>query len=181
VSFPTPTLSSTPILRRALVVGAVFTVALIVVGGVVGYFVDSWTGVTSAVIGAAMAFVFLAITAASILIANRYYASPLFTALFFAIVLGAWLLKFVIFLVVALLLRGQDWVNTPVLFLCLIIGVIGTLVVDMVVVIRSRMPYASDVSLPGSGEVLPNVEKNAAQSENKLNSASDDSSQRPKA
>ena len=178
---PTPTLSSTPILRRALVVGAVFTVVLIIAGGVAGYFVDSWTGVTSAVIGAAMAFVFLAITAASILIANRYYASPLFTALFFAIVLGAWLLKFVIFLAVALVLRGQPWVNPPVLFLCLIIGIVGTLVVDMIVVVRSRMSYASDVSLPGSQPVLPNVEKDAGIGPNSVDSGAEDSSHRPKA
>ncbi|WP_216363433.1 hypothetical protein [Subtercola boreus] len=177
----TPTLSSTPILRRALRVGALFTVGLIVVGGVAGYLVDSWTGVTSAVIGAAMAFVFLAITAASILIANRYYASPLFTALFFAIVLGAWLLKFVIFLVVALLLRGQPWVNPAVLFLCLIVGIIVTLVVDMVVVVRSRLPYASDVVLPGSGRVLPNVEKESPNGHIGAESSPEDSSPSPKA
>ncbi|WP_253202037.1 hypothetical protein [Subtercola sp. PAMC28395] len=142
------TLSSTPILMRALRVAALLTVVLVVVGGVVGYFLDGWVGVVSAVIGAAMAFVFLAITATSILIANRYYASPLFTTLFFAIVLGAWLLKFVLFIIAALLLRNQPWTNNGILFTCLIIGVIGTLVVDVVVVARSRMPYASDAKLP---------------------------------
>ncbi|CAN5367342.1 hypothetical protein BH09ACT6_BH09ACT6_01910 [soil metagenome] len=142
------TLSSTPILMRALRVAGILTVALIVIGGVVGFLLDGWVGVTSAVIGAAMAFVFLAITATSILVANRYYSSPLFTTLFFAIVLGAWLLKFVLFIVAALLLRNQPWTDNGILFTCLIIGVIGTLVVDVVVVARSRMPYASDATLP---------------------------------
>ncbi|GGF25637.1 hypothetical protein [Subtercola lobariae] len=153
-----PTLSSTPVLTKALKFAAVLTVALIIVGGVVGYFVDSWVGVLSAVIGAAMAFVFLGITAGSILIANRSYASPLFTATFFAIVLGSWIIKFVLFIVVALLLRNQPFINKYVLFGFLIIGVILTLVVDVVVVARTRLPYVSDVELPNAQQVLPNVE-----------------------
>ncbi|MEA9985191.1 MULTISPECIES: hypothetical protein [Subtercola] len=175
------TLSSTPILIRALKVAAIVTVALIVVGGVAGYFIDSWVGVTSAVIGSAMAFVFLAITAASILIANRSYASPLFTVMFFSIVLGAWLLKFVLFIVVALLLRDEPWINKVVLFGFLIVGVIGTLVVDVVVVSRTRMPYVSDAGLPKPQQVLPNVEI-AAENQPKLrNSGEEDSSRGPKA
>ena len=35
------------------------------------------------------------------------------------------------------------------LFLSLIAGVIGSLVVDMIVVFRSRVPYVSDSRLPG--------------------------------
>ena len=152
------TLSSTPILARALKIAAILTIALIIVGGVVGYFVDSWVGVLSAVIGAAMAFVFLGITAGSILIANRSYESPLFTATFFAIVLGSWIIKFVLFIVVALLLRDQPFINKFLLFGFLIIGVVMTLVVDVVVVARTRMPYVSDVKLPNAQQVLPNVE-----------------------
>ena len=38
-----------------------------------------------------------------------------------------------------------------VLFLSIVAAVIGSLVVDVVVVARTRMPYASDVRLP-SGE-----------------------------
>ena len=63
--------------------------------------------------------------------------------------LGGWIVKFVLFLVLAVVLRGQPWINPTVLFLSLIAGVIGSLVVDMIVIFRSRMPYASDVTLPG--------------------------------
>jgi hypothetical protein len=96
-----------------------------------------------------MAAVFLSITALSILIANRFIGSDLFVGLFFGIVLGGWIVKFVLFLVLAILLRDQPWINPVVLFLSLIAGVIGSLVVDMIVVFRSRIPYASDVTLPG--------------------------------
>ncbi|MCU1480151.1 MAG: conserved rane protein [Subtercola sp.] len=147
-STPAVTLSSTLVLTRALKLAGILTIALIIVGGVVGYFVDSWTGVLSAVIGAAMAFVFLGITAASILIANRSYSSPLYTVMFFAIVLGSWLVKFVIFIVVALLLRNQPFIDKYLLFGFLIVGVIMTLVIDVVVVARTRLPYVSDATLP---------------------------------
>jgi membrane-bound metal-dependent hydrolase YbcI (DUF457 family) len=65
--------------------------------------------------------------------------------------------KFVLFIVVALLLRDQPWINKLLLFGFLIIGVVLTLVVDVVVVARTRLPYVSDVVLPQ--QVLPNVEK----------------------
>jgi len=91
------------------------------------------------------------VTEPVILVANRFTASPLYTTLFFVIVLGSWMLKFVLFIVIVLLLRGQPWTNGTVLFLSIVAAVIGTLVVDVVVVARTRMSYVSDVKLP-SGE-----------------------------
>ncbi len=139
--------SAVAVLRRALIWGSWFAVALAVVGAGLGFLVAGAVGVLSALIGAAMAAVFLSITAVSILLASRYDVIA-----FFGIVMGAWLLKFVLFLVLALMLRDQPFINATVMFLTLVIGVVGTLVVDMVVVAKSRMPYL-DVSLPtGSGE-----------------------------
>ncbi|WP_111718387.1 hypothetical protein [Homoserinimonas sp. OAct 916] len=135
--------SSTPVLVKALAWGALFAVTLGVVGAVIGAIVVGPVGVWSALIGAAMAAVFLGITVGSILLANRFHV-----AAFFPIVLGAWLLKFILFIVLALVLKDQPWINTMVLFLCLVIGVIGSLVIDVVVVMKTRMPYASDVMLP---------------------------------
>ena len=140
-------MSAVPILRRALIFGGWFALLLAAVGALAGFFAAGASGVVSALIGAAMAGVFLGITAGSILLASRYDVIA-----FFGIVMGAWLLKFVIFLVLALALRDQPWIDARVMFLTLVVGVIGTLVVDMVVVAKSRMPYV-DVPLPtGSGE-----------------------------
>ena len=141
--------TSTPVLRDVLKYGLILAGAIAVVGMLLGGLFAGWIGVTSALIGTAMAAVFLSITALSILIANRFIGSDLFVGLFFGIVLGGWILKFVLFLVLAILLRDQPWINPVVLFLSLIAGVIGSLVVDMIVVFRSRVPYASDVTLPG--------------------------------
>ena len=141
--------SSTPVLRNVLRYGLILAGAIAIVGMLLGGLFAGWIGVTSALIGTAMAAVFLSITALSILIANRFIGSDLFVGLFFGIVLGGWILKFVLFLVLAILLRDQPWINPVVLFLSLIAGVIGSLVVDMIVVFRSRVPYVSDVTLPG--------------------------------
>lgn len=131
--------SSVPVLRRTLAYGFAFAGAIALVGGILGLVVAGPTAAWSAVIGAVMAGVFLGITALSILIAVRYDIVA-----FFAIVLGAWLLKFVAFIVVALSLRDQPWINPTALFLALIAGVISSLVVDVVVVMKTRMPYISD-------------------------------------
>lgn len=138
---PTGVPSSVPVLRRTLAYGFTFAAAIAVVGGVIGLLVAGPTAAWSAVIGAAMAGVFLGITALSILIAVRYDIVA-----FFGIVLGAWLLKFVAFIVAALALRDQPWINPTALFLSLIAGVIASLVVDVMVVMKTRMPYVSDLS-----------------------------------
>jgi membrane-bound metal-dependent hydrolase YbcI (DUF457 family) len=133
--------SSVPVLKRTLFFGFLFAVAIAVVGGLIGYLVAGPIAAWSAVMGAAMAGVFLGITAASILWAVRYDIVG-----FFAIVLGAGLLKFVAFIVAAIALRDQPWINPTALFLSLIAGVISSLVVDVVVVMKTRIPYVSDLN-----------------------------------
>jgi hypothetical protein len=135
-----PLPSSVPVLRKTLVYGFAFAGLVALVGAIIGAVVVGPIGVWSAVIGAAMAAVFLGITALSILIAVRFDIVA-----FFGIVLGAWLLKFVLFIVVALALRNQPWISSTVLFLTLICGVAVSLVVDVVVVMKTRMPYVSDL------------------------------------
>ncbi|WP_353809358.1 hypothetical protein [Agromyces sp. SYSU T00194] len=140
--------TSGPVLRQALRWGGLAALAIAVVGGLVGWLVAGTVGLTSALLGTAIAIVFMGITAASILLANRFAASDLFVGAFFGIVLGGWLLKFVLFIVLVVLLQGASWIEPTVLFLSIVAGVIASLVVDVVVVLRSRVPYASDVELP---------------------------------
>ena len=141
--------TSTPVFKDVLKYGLILSGGIAVVGMVLGGIFAGWVGVSSALIGTAMAAVFLSITAISILIANRFIGSDLFVGLFFGIVLGGWIVKFVLFIVLIVVLRDQSWISPLVLSLSLIAGVIGSLVVDMIVVFRSRVPYASDVRLPG--------------------------------
>ncbi|WP_127819871.1 hypothetical protein [Microbacterium sp. CPCC 204701] len=144
---PSP-VSSTPILRTVLVWSGAVTAVLTVAGAVVGYLVAGTTGLWSALVGVLVAAVFLAITGASILIANRWYGDALYVPLFFAIVLGGWILKFVVFIVALLLLRDQPWIEPTVFFVAVVVSVLASLVVDVVVLLRMRVPHVSDVQLP---------------------------------
>jgi hypothetical protein len=55
----------------------------------------------------------------------------------------------VLFLVAVLVLREQPWVNPVIMFLAIVFGVLGSLAVDALVLLRMRMPNVSDVALPG--------------------------------
>lgn len=147
-----PRSSAAPVLRLSLIYGAVLFAAIAVVGSVVGALVSELPGLLSALIGAGMGFVFLAVTAASILLADRITKGDLLSPVFFALVLGAWLLKFVVFLVLVFTLREASFVDPVVLFVTLVIAVLGGLVTDLVAVSRGRVPYVSDITLPGSSE-----------------------------
>ncbi|MCR2785332.1 MULTISPECIES: hypothetical protein [unclassified Microbacterium] len=149
---PSP-VSSTPLLRTTLVWSAAVTGVLAVIGAFIGYAVGGAEGLWSALGGIVLAFVFLGITGASILIANRWYGDALYVPIFFAIVLGGWIVKFGVFIVVLLVLRGQPWLNPTVFFVALIVGIIASLIIDVIVMLRMRIPHASDVRLPNAGEI----------------------------
>lgn len=142
----TPT--SNPVLRRALAWGGLLAAVILIVSAVLGLVFAGVPGLLGGLVGTLMAVVFMGITAASILLANRFAGSDLFVGAFFGIVLGGWLLKFIVFIVLVVLLRDAAWLDTTVLFLSLVAGVIASLVVDVLVVAKSRVPYVSDVELP---------------------------------
>lgn len=141
-------ISSTPILRTVLVWSGTVTAILAVVGGIVGFLVAGTTGMWSALAGVLVAAVFLGITGASILIANRWFGNDLYVPIFFGIVMGGWILKFVVFIVILLVLRGQPWIEPTVFFVAAVVSVLASLVVDVIVMVRMRVPHVSDVELP---------------------------------
>lgn len=145
---PRRPLSSTPVLRTVLVWGGIVTGVLLVLGAVIGFAVGGAPGLASAAAGVAVSALFLAVTAISILVANRWYGDPLYVPIFFGIVLGGWLLKLVLFIVAIAVLRGQDWVDLVVFYVALVVSVLASLAVDVVVLMRMRIPSASDVTLP---------------------------------
>jgi hypothetical protein len=63
-----------------------------------------------------------------------------------ASVLGSWLVKMVLLLVVLALLRDADFYSRPVLFVSLLVGTIGTLVLEALVVTRTQVPYTESPS-----------------------------------
>ena len=102
-----------------------------------------------ALVGAALVYALLGLTPLSIMWGFRLGKGDVLSPGFFAAVLGTWLLKFVVFLAAVLWLGDQEWLDRTVLFLTIVAAVLATLVTDLVVVVKSRMPYVSDVTLPG--------------------------------
>jgi hypothetical protein len=140
------------ILARALVYGGILTVAIAVIGSIVGYLVAGAPGLWSALIGAGLTALFMGFTAGSILLAARVTSNEPSSTLFFGIVLGAWLLKFVAFIAILLILRDQPFIEPLVMFFSILAAVIGSLTVDVIAFVGARVPYVGDRALPGESE-----------------------------
>ncbi|MFV0319889.1 MAG: hypothetical protein ACK5IN_05920 [Microbacterium sp.] len=146
-----PRSASSTIMRMTLAWCGIVTTILAVLGALFGYLYAGIDGLWSALVGVVLAAVFLGMTALSILIAGRAQGPDQLT-LFFGIVVGAWILKLIIFVVVMLLLRGQPWIEGTVFLVAVIVSVLASLVVDAVVLSKARVPYTGDVALPESSE-----------------------------
>jgi hypothetical protein len=136
-------MNASSIFTQILKYTGALALVIAVVGGGLGYVFAGTDGLWSALVGVGLAILFAAITAASMLVAVRFTLGA-----FFGIVMGAWLLKLVIFIVLLVVLRDQPFVNDVVLFLALVVSIIGTLAVDALVVVRGRLSYVSDATLP---------------------------------
>lgn len=115
--------------------GALLILVIAAVGGLTGFLVASLNGLLSALVGAAMALVFVSMTAASV-----WFGGRLSLGGFFAVVLGGWIVKLVGFIVLVAILRDADFIVGPVLFGSVVASILGSLTLDALVVTRSRIP-----------------------------------------
>lgn len=141
-------MNNTTILVRALRYGTILTIGILIVGGLIGYLVSGVPGLVSALLGAGVTAVFMGLTGASFVVASRVTKLPEGIAVYYGIILGTFLIKFVIFLVLIISLRSVTWLNPTIFGFTIIAAVLGTLVVDALAVARGRVPY-SDAALPG--------------------------------
>lgn len=142
--YPMPT--SQPMLLRGIRWGIITTITAMVVFAGVGFLVSDTRGLYGGLIGAAIGGVMLLMTVGSIAFGNRFVASPMYLQIFFMIVLGAWIVKLIGFVVAALLLKNQPWLDPKMLFISLVVTVLVSIVLDAIIVARARVPYG--VSLP---------------------------------
>jgi len=127
-------------LRTSVLWGGVSALAIAVVGGGIGLAMAGPTGIWSALVGSAVAFVFMGITAGSIVLGQKISGGSIASGLFFAVVLGSWLLKFVLFLIVSFAIKNSGVFDVVVTFVCVIVAVVGALISDVVAITRSRVP-----------------------------------------
>lgn len=141
--YPMP--SSQPMLLRGVRWGIIATVASMLVFAAVGFMVSGTNGLVGGLIGAAIGGALLLATVGSIAFANRFVQSPVYLQIFMGIVMGTWVLKLIAFVVAALLLRDQPWLDPKMLFIALVATVIVSIVIDTVIVAKARVPYSANL------------------------------------
>ncbi len=122
--------------RRALRVLLWLVGGLAVVGGVVGFVVDGWTGLASAMVGVLLTLFFSGTTVVSV---QRTAGQD--PARMVMVIMGAWLVKMLVVFVVLAVLSRMGWVQPMVLGLTLAVGVVGSALLDYRAVAGARMPY----------------------------------------
>jgi hypothetical protein len=137
------------IAKRALLAGVVVTSIIAIIAATAGALISGLPGMVGAFVGAALGFALLGLTPLSIIWGFKLGKGDVLSPGFFSAVLGTWLLKFVVFLAAVLWLGDQEWLDRLVLFVTIVASVLASLVTDLVVVAKSRMPYVSDITLPG--------------------------------
>lgn len=129
-------------MRRVLTIGAVCSLIALPVSAVLGYLFAGVPGAWGALIGMAIPICFFAITAGTALLTARFGTTTLGMA-----VLGGWLLKIVLLLVVLAVLREADFYDRMALFVALLVGTAGSLLIEAYVVARTRVPYVEPIRL----------------------------------
>ena len=137
------------LIRRTWLWGIVGISLVAVVSSVAGALAAGLEGVLGALLGTAVGFAFLALTPLSITWALRAGRGDVLRPGFFAVVLGVWLAKFVVFLALVFWLGDVAWADSTTLFLTIVAALLVGLIVEVTVVIRSRPPEI-DVELPRS-------------------------------
>ena len=137
------------IAKRALLAGVVVTSIIAIIAATAGALISVLAGMLGAFVGAALGYALLGLTPLSIMWGFKLGKGDVLSPGFFSAVLGTWLLKFVVFLAAVFWLGDQEWLDRLVLFITIVASVLASLVTDLVVVAKSRMPYVSDITLPG--------------------------------
>ena len=135
---PNPS-SSSEVFSAVLKQGVMLVLAIAVIGGGVGFLVAGANGLMSGFIGAGLALLFSTMTALSV-----KFGGKLSLGGFFGVVLGGWIFKMVLFIAIVAGLRGADFIDGPVFFFTLVASILGTLVIDSLIVMKSRITVGSD-------------------------------------
>lgn len=131
--------STSEVFSAVLKQGLLLVLAIAVIGGGVGLLVAGVSGLLSGLIGAALALLFSTMTALSV-----KFGGKLSLGGFFGVVLGGWIFKMVLFIAIVAALRGANFIDGPVFFFTLVASILGTLVIDSLIVMKSRITVGSN-------------------------------------
>lgn len=125
-------------LRGALRDVLVFVVALTALGAAVGGLVAAAPGVWGGLLGGGVTLLVAGTTVALML-----WTAALPVATSAAVALGAWVVKAAVLIVALLALQGTDAVHRGVFGVVVVVGVLGSLVLDIRAATRARVPYVT--------------------------------------
>ncbi|MEV0892759.1 hypothetical protein ACFWEJ_06975 [Promicromonospora sp. NPDC060204] len=131
------------VLRAALRDCLILVGGLAVLGSLVGLLVAGLPGLWGALIGAALAAFFCATTVWSML-----YTVGKGPAAMGAVVMGSWLAKMVVLIVVLVIITQFDFYDRVVLFVVLLLGAVGSALLDYRAVRNGRLPYVEPETQP---------------------------------
>ncbi|MEY4320891.1 MAG: hypothetical protein RLZZ471_832 [Actinomycetota bacterium] len=127
--------ASEQLFKKILKQGAFLIAGIAVLGGIIGFLIASVAGLVSALIGASMALLFVSMTALSVWLGGKLSLGG-----FFGVVLGGWIFKLLLFIGLVLMLKGATFIVGPILFVCIVLSVIGSLALDAIAVLKTRIP-----------------------------------------
>ncbi len=129
------------VMTKVLKFGLWLILGISIIGSLVGYLMAGMSGVFGALAGGSAVLIFTGMTALSILIGSKL---PL--AGFVGAVLGGWLIKMVLFLIMFTLLDKASWLTLearPIVFFTIVASVIGGLILDTRIVSKARFPVVT--------------------------------------
>lgn len=127
--------NSSQLFSRALRLTGLLALLIAGVGSLVGGLIYGTPGVVSALIGAAISSAFGVLTILSIRFGSRLGLNG-----FYALVLGGWLLKLLLFAILLGVLQSAEFISGPMFFFAVVASVLGGLAVDSYLVLSAKLP-----------------------------------------
>ena len=127
--------NSKQLFSKALRLTAYLAIAIVVAGGALGLMIYGMPGLYSALIGAAVAAVFGTLTILSIRFGSRLGLNG-----FYALVLGGWLMKILLFALLLGALQSAEFISGPMFFFSVVASVLGGLAIDSYLVLSAKLP-----------------------------------------
>ena len=126
------------VFTKVLKLGSLLILGIAALGSLIGYLSAGIPGLMGALVGSSLALIFVSLTALSVLFGGKLNLGG-----FYAIVLGGWLLKVVLFIAAISIISRIDGLNRIAIFVTLVASVLGSLAVDAYVALKSRIPVVN--------------------------------------
>lgn len=124
-------------MNRILRTGGIAAAIALPVATLIGYLVAGVPGAWGGLLGMGIAVAFFAVTVVVALATAR----TRHTSMLGLAVVASWVVKVALLIVALVFLRGADFYSRPVLFVALLVGTVGTLVLEARVVATTQVPY----------------------------------------